>query len=288
MYEDAWIAAMRPWWYVVARSQDVSAGDVVRAELLREEFGLRRTADGGVEPVAGPPVRVAEGHGFVWACLVDEAEERAGIPGFAESGAGTHRFWTGWVFDTPAQALRHVENSCDVAHFAVLHADSFGHESGIPDEPTRVTVDDGGQRLSFRFDTPVCDPSVPPHPDRPTVPGSFDYDVTIPCTIRLGGASGPGTVMFIHYTPLDVYRSRVFWGCFFRNDLEVDEDAYVASEKAIKAADQPIVFSQRPRGLPLEPRAELHLPHDRFAVAYRRALAAAGVPSGAVPLTRAS
>jgi vanillate O-demethylase monooxygenase subunit len=286
MYEDDWITAMRPWWFVVARSEDVPAGDVVRAELLREVVTLRRTEAGAVESVAGT-ARVAERHGFVWACLVAEGEERAGIPEIAESGAGTHRFWTGWVFDTPAQALRHVENSCDVAHFAVLHTDSFGHESGIPVEPTRVTAHDGGT-LSFRFDTPVCDPTIPPHPDRPTVPGSFDYDVTIPCTIRLGGASGPGTVMFIHYTPLDVYRTRVFWGCFFRNDLEVDEDAYVATEKAIKAADQPIVFSQRPRGLPLEPRAELHLPHDRFAVAYRRALAATGVPSGAVPLTRAS
>jgi phenylpropionate dioxygenase-like ring-hydroxylating dioxygenase large terminal subunit len=331
MYEQAWIAAMRPWWHVVARSEDVAPGGVAPVELLGERLALWRSADGALSlvddqcphrgvalslghvtddgclrcpyhgwtfaadgactriPQLGErilpgaevrSVRVEERYGFVWACLVGEDEERGGIPGYAELDAGTHWFWMGWSFDWDAQNLRQIENFCDVAHFAVLHADTFGHESGIPLEPGRITADD--RRLSFRFDTPVCDPGVPPYPGRPTFPGYFDYAVTLPCTVHLGGASGPDSVMFLHSTPLEVFRTRVFWGCAFPHGTEIDDASYAAIERAIWTPDMAMVSSQRPKGLPLEATAELHLPHDRFAVAFRRALAELGVPSGSV------
>ena len=219
--------------------------------------------------------RVVERYGYVWACLVDETQERGGVPEFDELDAGTHWYWMGWNHDWSAQCFRQMENFCDVAHFAVLHDDTFGHRSGVPVEPERVTVD--GRRLRFDFHTPVCDPTLPPTPDRPILPGFFGYQVTLPCTIHLRGASGPGSVMFVHACPLDVDRTRVFWGSTFPHGVAFDDEEYSRVEEAIWAPDRRLVATQ-PTYLPLDPRAELHLPHDRFALAFRRALAELGVP----------
>lgn len=85
--------------------------------------------------------------------------------------------------------------------------------------------------------------------------------------------------MFIHSTPLDVDRTMVFWGCAFPLDVAIDDAQYAAIEEAVWAPDRAMVQSQDPIGLPLAARDELHLPMDRFALAYRRALADLGVPS---------
>jgi vanillate O-demethylase monooxygenase subunit len=85
--------------------------------------------------------------------------------------------------------------------------------------------------------------------------------------------------MFIHSTPLDVYRTRVFWGTAFAAGVEIDTDAYAAIEDRIWNPDRAVVESQRPRGLPVDVTPELHLPHDRASVAYRRALADLGIPA---------
>jgi len=221
--------------------------------------------------------RVHDDGFFVWACLADEADERGGVPRFEVLTTGTHWFWMGEPHDWDAQNLRQIENFCDVAHFSVLHLDTFGHESGQVCEPSRMTVE--GRTIEFEFEVPVGNPNVPPGPDRDFGPGRFDYRVTLPCTVHLGGASGPGSVMFVHSTPIDVYRTRVYWGCAFPIGQYLDGESYAAVEAAIWAPDRTMVASQRPRGLPLQPTAELHLPHDRFALAFRRALGELGVPS---------
>lgn len=334
-YETEWLAAMRPWWHVVARSADVGTVPVA-VTLLREPLVLWRTGSGEVHAVADrcphrgvqlslgsvtddgcvrcayhgwtfdgagdcravpqlgahrtlPGARVTAAQvvddgQFVWVRLADPDGRSAsgGPPRFEELAAGTHWFWMGEPQDWDAQNLRQVENFCDVTHFSVLHTDTFGHPAGEVCEPSRVDAD--GRVLRFVFDVPVCDPSVPPSAERAPSPGRFEYQVTLPCTVHLGGASGPGSVMFIHSSPVDVYRTRLFWGSAFPAGVEIDGAAYAAIEEAIWAPDRRMVASQRPRGLPLDPTDELHLPHDRFALAFRRALAGLGVPSSLRPL----
>ena len=53
-----------------------------------------------------------------------------------------------------------------------------------------------------------------------------------------------------------------------------------AFQDAIFAEDAPIVASQRPKRLPLDPVAELHSAADRSSAAYRRYLKRAGVGYG--------
>jgi phenylpropionate dioxygenase-like ring-hydroxylating dioxygenase large terminal subunit len=327
-YEEAWLAALRPFWHVVARSADVSPGTVVPVRLLGEDLALWRSHDGALALVddrcphrgvalslgevtrAGelrcgyhwwtfdgngrctripqlaegrtlpgalvPSHHVREADGFVWACLADDEPTRP-LPAMPELAAGTHWFWMGEPMLWEGQNLRQIENFCDVAHFSVLHLDTFGTVEGIPLEPTRPERD--GWRISFSFDTPVCDPSTPAYPGKPTFPGRFEYRVELPCTVHLEGASGPGSVMFIHSTPIDPYRLQLFWGSAFPVGMELDGEAYAAIEDAIWSPDRRMVQSQRPKGLPVDVTAELHLPADRFSVVYRRALAELGVPN---------
>ncbi len=223
------------------------------------------------------PAQVAEAHGFVWMCLVPPGNERRSFPSYDVLDAGTHWFWMGELMLWDAQCLRQVENFCDVTHFSITHLDTFGNPAGVRLEPTRAERD--GWSVRFDFDYPVFDPSVAPSKDRQSFPSRFEYDVQLPCSVLLGGASGPGSVMFIHATPLDVDRSMVFWGCAFPLDVVIDDAQYSAIEEAVWAPDRAMVQSQDPIGLPLGSRDERHLPMDRLALAYRRALADLGVPS---------
>ena len=59
-----------------------------------------------------------------------------------------------------------------------------------------------------------------------------------------------------------------------------DEDELAFAHRVF-AEDQPIIESQPP-GVPQDRRVEVHVPADKLAVAYRRALREAGVPEGAV------
>ena len=326
-YRAAWLATMRRYWHIVARSTEVEPGGLLAVRLLGQDLVLWRDAGGALSlvdqrcphrgvslalgavtdagclrcpyhawtwdrsgtctdvPQLGPgrtlpgadltAYSVVEHHGFVWACLADEpARSPVAFPHLDE---GTHWFWYGETFEWAAQNLRQMENFCDVAHFSVLHVDTFGDPAAVPLEPTGATRDEW--QLRFRFDTPVKDPSVAVTEDRPSFPGVFDYCIELPCSVQLAGASGPGSIMFIHSTPVDLYHTRLFWGCAFPVGTELDGDAYAAIEWRIWNPDRAMVESQRPRGLPVDVTPELHLPQDRCSVAYRRALAALGVPA---------
>ncbi len=71
----------------------------------------------------------------------------------------------------------------------------------------------------------------------------------------------------------------MFWCTGFPLGSEVDVPGFEAVEDAVFAPDQRIVEGQRPERLPLDLTEELHLPFDRFAVAYRRALVELGFPA---------
>ncbi|MCU1395957.1 MAG: Rieske (2Fe-2S) iron-sulfur domain protein [Ilumatobacteraceae bacterium] len=218
---------------------------------------------------------VEEAYGFVWACLADEpARPRVAFPALDDD---THWFWMGEPIDWKAQNLRQIENFSDVSHFSVLHVDTFGNPTGTSLEPTAAVRDDW--QLGFQFPYPAMDPTTPPAPDKVGFPMVFDYLIELPCSVLLGGASGPGSVMFVHSTPVDVYEARVYWGTAFPHGVEIDEAEYADIEDRIWRPDMAIVESQRPRGLPVDVVSERHLPQDRCSVSYRRALADIGIPA---------
>jgi phenylpropionate dioxygenase-like ring-hydroxylating dioxygenase large terminal subunit len=235
--------------------------------------------------------RTSEHAGLVWACLVPEGEERRAAPRFAEvDDQGTHWLHVGEPIDWACQAPRQIENFCDVAHFSVLHVDTFGNPDEVVVPAYEVDRSDDGWRLSFDFpylsgyDQGTAGAgdgggASDGGPDDRRFDMVFEYRVELPFAVRLGGAAGPGTVMFIATSPVTADRCRLFWCTGFPLGVEIDIPAFEAVEWAVWVPDRRVVEGQRPERLPLDLAEELHLPFDRFAVAYRRALADLGFPS---------
>jgi vanillate O-demethylase monooxygenase subunit len=235
-----------------------------------------------------PSLRVSEHGGFVWTCLVDHADEMRPRPTWPVTEAGTHWVHVGEVYEWNAQAFRQIENFCDVGHFSILHADTFGNDDVRCVDSYEVTVTDDGWRLAFDYQYPSRDPTADPGPDgkRPPAGTDFEYRLELPFTVALGGASGPGSVMCVAASPVSATSMRLFWMCAFPHGVEIDADAYEELESRIWGPDRAIVEGQRPKRLPLDPADELHLSFDRLAVAYRRRLREIGfgasTPAGAL------
>ncbi len=271
-------------WHPVARSVDVPTGVVSAARLLGRDLAVFRAADGSVAVVddlcAHRGARLSVGE-------VDGGCVRRPRPTWPVADAGTHWLHVGTVYDWNAQAFRQIENFCDVAHFSVLHVDTFGNDEQLTVDAIQVETSDDGYRLAFDYEYPSRDPTatVANGEKAPVVGTRFEYRLELPFTVALGGASGPGTVMCVAASPTSATTLRLFWLCAFPVGVEIDGDAYEALEARIWLPDRAIVEGQRPERLPVDLLEELHLPFDRLAIAYRRAVRAIGfgtdVTSGA-------
>jgi phenylpropionate dioxygenase-like ring-hydroxylating dioxygenase large terminal subunit len=230
--------------------------------------------------------RTSEHGGLIWTCLVDESAELRPRPSWPVTEAGTHWLHVGAVYEWKAQAFRQIENFCDVAHFSILHADTFGNDERLEVESYQVEVSADGFGLAFDYTYPSRDPTaeIGPGEKRPVVGTQFEYRLELPFAVALGGASGPGTVMCVAASPTSSQTMKLFWLCAFPLGVEIDTDAYEELESRIWLPDRAIVEAQRPERLPLDLLEEVHLPFDRMAIAYRRRLREIGfaLPGGAV------
>lgn len=323
----AFLAAARPYWHPVARSDEVGPTPA-QVRLLDEDLVLWRDPDGAVRlladqcphrgvPLSGgtvdpdgalrcpyhrwafsgdgrcvdipqepgrpiPVVIAARAHqvdehaGLVWACLAPPGEERRARPVFAEAEAPHWRRYVGTPLDWSAQAARQIENFCDVGHFSVLHTDTFGNPDAPTVEPYVVHRSADGWRLDMSYRYPGVNPVAPPGPDgrRPVADIDFSYRIELPFAVWLGGAHGPGSVLFVATAPTSATTCRVFWVSALQTDDPIDEAGLQAVEDLIWAPDQRIVESQRP--VRLFAARETHRAFDRLAVSYRRALAELG------------
>ena len=95
-----------------------------------------------------------------------------------------------------------------------------------------------------------------------------------PFAVWLGGANGPGSVMFSVSAPTSATTLRLYWMSAFDpavyGDAPVDGASLQAVEDRIWAPDQNIVESQRPAQV--FAAAESHRAFDALGVAYRKAL----------------
>jgi phenylpropionate dioxygenase-like ring-hydroxylating dioxygenase large terminal subunit len=223
--------------------------------------------------------QTAEHSGLVWACLVPQGEEKRPPPRLAEvDDLGTHWLYVGEPLDWNCQATRQIENFCDLAHFSVLHLDTFGNAAEIEMRSYEVRRSDDGWHLSFDYPY-VSSYAAGTADGGAAIPTLFEYRVALPFAVQVGGAAGPGTQMFIATAPTTATTCRVFWTTAFPLGTEVDVEQFEAIENAIWTPDRRIVEGQRPERLPIDLTEELHLHFDRFAVAYRRALATLGFES---------
>lgn len=221
-----------------------------------------------------PAHRCAERYGLIWVAL---EEPVADIPAFPEWDDPAYRHVPCPVYTWHTSAPRMVENFTDFGHLGWLHDGYLGTKDSLV--VARHTVDDLGPELRYEVSM-----DVPNTNDEFAVTDlasdrglqTNTYVLTLPHTIHLQctyhETGGHRTLYFV-VQPNSPTVSTGY--CFQSRDFDLDgeDQPYADFQDLLAEQDRPIVESQLPRELPLDPAAELHLPFDRVAIAYRRALA---------------
>lgn len=274
------------------RGTALSLGSVERDCLICPYHGWAFAGDGActhipqLAPGAVIPSRARiaghrcrEEHGLIWVAL---DEPVADVPSFPEYGDPAYRHVECPAYTWRSSAPRMVENFTDFGHLGWLHDGFLGTRDDLVVPPH--SVDDAGGELHYRLTMNV--PNTNEQFAVTDVSGergvqTNTYVLTLPHAIWLQCTyhdSGTHRTLFFAAQPRTAtestgycYQSRDF-------DLEGDDLPYADFQDMLAEQDRPIIESQQPRELPLVLTDELHLPFDRVAVAYRRALRRIGAP----------
>jgi len=234
------------------------------------------TAPSGLRPIG-----VQQGYGFWWVCTGDQPRQLPRSAAHAENPDLT-------IWLEPAvvhtSGPRIIENFLDQAHFPFVHAGYLGQVPNTAVGRYRVEVVDGELRLTdCVFWQPRPGPGI-------TEGGevAYEYSVSHPYAATLtkmpqesGGGDQAGFTILIVASPI-TETSCVVWRSTVVRDPDFDPEAQRAFNDLIFNQDKPILESQRPQLLPIDPRQEVHQPADAGSLAYRKWLAARGIRYGTV------
>jgi len=176
---------------------------------------------------------------------------------------------------------RIVENFLDMAHFPFVHPDVLGAESHPEVRDYNVIAKaDGIELTDCWFWQPAATPGSTGGADV-----EYRYRVPHPYVATLtkvpADEAALGFSLMIMASPVDEEHCRAWMiGAF--TDREVSVEDFCAFNHRIFLQDIPILESQRPRQLPLDPTAELAQKADRASAAYRRWLAELGLTYGTI------
>jgi phenylpropionate dioxygenase-like ring-hydroxylating dioxygenase large terminal subunit len=281
----------------VHRGTALSLGWISGEELVCAYHGWRYAADGrcvAIPQLAEPgrvpaKARVAafaakERYGLIWVALeeprwplpeVPELED----PAWAVVPAGPYR----WACD----AARQVENFTDFGHFPWVHPGLLGD----PERPVvpRYEVRTEDHVLHYSIVRPEAENSeeFPVFGNEQAGPPErrSRYELHLPYTIalRLGWGGERGMVYLFASQPAAADRCAGYVVIGRNYQLDQDDRVIQDFEDTIFGQDQVVVESQRPERVPFDLAAELHLKFDAVAVAYRKAMRAAGLAAGPAP-----
>jgi phenylpropionate dioxygenase-like ring-hydroxylating dioxygenase large terminal subunit len=224
-------------------------------------------------------IAVTEAFGLWWVCLGGEPRNLPEYPAFAEYPGLTVTFGPQLLETSGPRA---VENFLDVAHFPFVHDTYLGEWPHTEVRDYEVTVSETGVLA-----TNVV--AWQPRPGPTATEGgdvAYVYSVTHPYTAVLtkvpsesNGGELHGFSMMIVASPVSETVCRV-WMLTTIRDPDGDLGGYRAFNEVIFSQDTPVVESQLPKRLPLDPSAETHQRADRLSLAYRRWLLARGIGYG--------
>lgn len=222
---------------------------------------------------------VQEAYGLIWVQL--EAAD-VPLPVFAAEGDTRLRKVNCGPYDVHASAPRIIENFLDMSHFGFVHEGWLGSRDATEMAPYNVEVTATGvQATNCKAVQPISNL----HSTKPAEV-HYTYEVTAPYTALLTKIPEEGTTkdgwreaIGLFICPVTPTTSRV-WFRLAVADFESTDAQLQAFQHTIFTQDQPVLESQLPKELPLDPRAELHSAADRMSSAYRRYLKSSGVTFG--------
>lgn len=266
-------------WYVVARPEDVPTGaSGFGARLLGRDLVVRRNGDGFAVAEGGRYCPCILAYGHVWTTLGAPSRPLFPIEEFSETD---RRVATCGAVRVRASGLRLIENFLDMAHFPFVHTDILGAEER-PEVPRydceiRRDVDEvWATNCSF------WQPQAAAHADGGQM-SDYVYRVANPFNVLLYKTcpSDPARMdviaLFVQPVEEDV---SLAWAVVNVVDSVSSVTEIIHFQQMIFLQDRIILENQRPRLLPLSPRAETPTRADMSSIAYRRWLKEKGLRYG--------
>ena len=225
-----------------------------------------------------------EKHGLIWVRLaLPEAGAAMELPEFeAEADAQLRKLNCG-PYDVETSAPRVVENFLDMSHFGFVHEGWLGSRAMTAVEPCDVRPTKHGL---IATNCKAWQPKSNLHSSAPALV-EYRYEVTAPYAAVLTKVPDAASVAIAGYResiglyvcPVGPEKSRV-WFRLAVADFESPDDTLRAFQHTIFMQDKPVLESQMPKRLPLDPAAESHSAADKASAAYRRHLRQLGITSG--------
>jgi len=265
-------------WYCIDALADIPPG-ASRNRLLGFDLDVTRE-DGGSPRVGaeGRALPVRERYGYLWTTLGSPAGEPVSIP---EAEEPDRRAVPCGAVSVNASGLRVVENFLDMAHFPFVHTDILGAEphTEVRQYRTEIRRDvDEVWATDCAFFQPQAALSA-----TGGITTDYIYRVASPFVTLLyktcPNAADRFDVICLFVQPTDPDRCRAHPAMFLLDDTSATTDL-VQFQQVIFLQDRIILENQRPRLLPLEPRAEIPTRADAASVAYRRWLKEKGLAYG--------
>lgn len=261
------------------RGAQLSLGAVTGGVLACPYHGWRYDADGQcIRIPANPSIRpakracartyhVEERYGVVWTCLGEPSRPLDFFPEYDAPGARR--------INLAAQTVRSstprvVENFLDMAHFPFVHTGILGDASHAEVQDYEVIETEGGlEARQCRFWQPAG------LPGQEGVDIEYVYRVKRPLVASLSKVvqHGAGALhLLLVASPVSETETRAWLVSVFEDESAHSDQELYDFNMRILMQDTPVVESQWPKRLPLDPQAELHQVCDRLSVGYRRYL----------------
>ncbi|HIK52038.1 MAG TPA: aromatic ring-hydroxylating dioxygenase subunit alpha [Oscillatoriales cyanobacterium M59_W2019_021] len=270
------------------RGAKLSGGKIEDNTLICPYHGLAYDIGGHciripAHPDLSPPARMRSvayatqpRYGLWWVCLGNP--EAAEIPPFPEWDDRSYRKFLCDPYTYCSSGLRAIENFLDVSHFPFIHDGFLGDRHHTTVSDYQVNTDEMGLELR---DVRVWQPD----PDGTGNGGevTYNYRVWRPLVASFVKQSPSGCLaIFFAVTPVEEELCLGWMWIAMNYGWDLPESELRQFQDTVVRQDIPIVESQVPRRLPLDLRAEVHLPCDRASIAYRQWLSSLGVCFGAI------
>ncbi len=267
-------------WYCIEALDDVPLGstpnrllgvDLVMSREAGGRIAVKRAGDSEVLPTR-------ERYGYLWATL--GAPERDVLP-IPETEEEDRRVVVCGAVSVRASGLRIVENFLDMAHFPFVHTDILGAEphTEVRHYTTEIRRDvDEVWATNCEFFQPQAALS-----STEGIMTQYMYRVANPFAVMLyktcPNSPNRWDVICLFVQPVEPDRCRAHPVMFLIDDVSTTAEL-IQFQQLIFLQDRIILENQRPRLLPLEPRAEIPTRADASSVAYRRWLKEKGIVYG--------
>jgi phenylpropionate dioxygenase-like ring-hydroxylating dioxygenase large terminal subunit len=197
------------------------------------------------------------------------------IPAFAAEDDAHLRKLNCGPYDVQTSAPRIVENFLDMAHFGFVHEGWLGSRANA--QVADYTVESTPTGL-LATGCKAWQPQSNVHSAAPAEV-HYTYEVTAPYAAVLSKVPDTSSTVVADYResialficPVTQHSSRVWFRLAVADFASLDAKLQ-AFQHTIFLQDQPVLESQSPKCLPLQPHAELHTVADRTSAAYRRFL----------------